>query len=64
MHHPDSTDRRLAELVAIRIVVTRLLFELAWQAGDQSEFLAREHQAAIRDLDSYNFPHARRKALE
>jgi hypothetical protein len=58
MHHPDTADRLLAELIAVRIVATRLLFELAWQLGDPSKIIPKQHQAALEDLDSYNIRNA------
>ena len=46
----------MAEVLALRVVTQRLLFQLAAQSGDPHDILRYEHQAALADLARMEFP--------
>lgn len=50
-----EVDRLVAETTAQRIVIQRLLFQLASQVGDRAAILRQEHKAAMDDLSRVNF---------
>lgn len=54
-HELNSTDRLLAEVTALRIVLQRVLFQLAHQTGDHEAILREEHASALADLERVRF---------
>jgi hypothetical protein len=54
-HKLNPSERLTAETAALRIVLQRLLWQLANQVGDPNVILPQEHEAALRDLEKITF---------
>jgi hypothetical protein len=50
-----ATERLVADVAALRVVVQRLLYQIAAQAGDPTEILPREQASALLDLAKVAF---------